>query len=357
MPIYRRISFASLFRFLCLLTTLSMCIYWCYKFSMNEEKSVINYKTFSVTSPDAIFPTLSLCFENPFLKSRLAEYGTDEKEYLSFLSGNYFDEKMLGIDYNMVTKKITDYIKGYEIYFNNFTRMDFSSIMVDERKESWISNNFNGLIQIGRTGFFRCFSFDIPKIKDLRIFRVKLSNEMFRNGVRPTSLSFMTYLHLPNQFLVPSFNYKWTWPKRSKYEWYRTRIIVRSFEVERRRNAKGSDCSESWKNYDDWVFNRLYEEIGCRSPYHIRKKGSKMCESKDKIHRSYFHYQRPTFADRKYPKPCLTMENVRMEFDETFGNDWTIGNETIGNVTNGYSEFLIGIYFHVDSYKEILNTR
>ena len=345
---YRKISFESLFRFLCLLTTLSMCIYWCYKFSMNEEKSVINYKTFSVTSPDAIFPTLSFCLENPFLTDRLAEHGTDEVEYLSFLSGNYFDQKMLSIDYNMVTTNITDYVKGYEIYFNNFTRMSFNSKMVDERKESWISNNFNGLILVGRTGFFKCFSFNIPKIEDLQIFRIRLSNEMFRNGVRPTEISFTTYLHLPNQFLIPTFNYKWTWPKRSKYEWYKTRFIVRSFEVDRRRNAKGIVCNENWKTFDDWMFNRLEEETGCRSPYHSYKKETKMCESKDQIRRSFFHYQKPTFADRKYSKPCLSMENVRMEFDET---------GSVGNATEGYSEFLVGIYFYIDSYKEILNTR
>ena len=327
---------------------IDVCTFWCYKFSMNEQKSVINYKTFSVTSPDAIFPTLSFCLENPFLKDRLAEYGTDEEKYLSFLSGNYFDEKMLSIDYNMVTTNITNYVKGYEIYFNNFTRRNFSLEMVDERKESWISNTFNGLILVGRAAFFKCFSFHIPKINDLQIFRIRLSNKMFRDGVRPTEVRYTTYLHLPNQILVPTFNYKWTWPKRSKYDWYSTRFIVRSFEVDRRQNAKGNVCSESWKTYDDWVLNRLKEEIGCRSPYHIYKKGTKMCKSKDQIRRSYFHTQKPTFADRKYPKPCLTMENVHMEFDET---------SSVGNATKGYSESLVGIYFYLDSYKEILNTR
>ena len=67
-------------------------------------------------------------------RDRLAEHGTDEVEYLSFLSGNYYDQKMLSIDYNMVTTNITNYVKGYEIYFNNFTRMSFNSKMVDERK-------------------------------------------------------------------------------------------------------------------------------------------------------------------------------------------------------------------------------
>ena len=83
----------KLFRLLCLLTAISMSIYWCYKFSLDEGTSAINYRKFSLLSEDPIVPTLTLCFKNPFLRDRLTDLGTNEDSYLSFLAGKSFDEK------------------------------------------------------------------------------------------------------------------------------------------------------------------------------------------------------------------------------------------------------------------------
>ena len=100
----------KLFKLVCLLITISMSIYWCYKFSLNEGTSAVHYRKFSLTAKDPVIPTLSLCFENPFLQDRLTEFGTKEESYLSFLDGNSFDKKILNIDFNSVTMNITDYI-------------------------------------------------------------------------------------------------------------------------------------------------------------------------------------------------------------------------------------------------------
>ena len=163
-------SIIRIFRILCLLTALSLCTYWIYKFHLNEETSVVNYKRFSPESGVDIVPTMSLCFDNPFLKNRLAEYGTDQDAYLSFLEGKSFDEKMLEIDYNYVTLNITNYIKEYQIFFKNKSSMKISLASMQHETDIYTSNNFNGYIRGSYTAFYKCFSLEIPNMKDLQYY-------------------------------------------------------------------------------------------------------------------------------------------------------------------------------------------
>ena len=71
-----------------------------------------------------------------------------------------------------------------------------------------------------------------------------------------------------------------------------------------------------------------------------------MCQSQDLIRRSYFY--RGVVADGKYPKPCTTMESVRMDIMETKSKEIA---------KKEYGQFWIGIYFYLDSYKEIVHVR
>ena len=336
----------KIFRFLCLLTAISLCTYWFYKFQLNEGTSVVNFKKFSPESRVDNIPTISLCFDNPVLNDSLAEYGTDQDDYLSFLEGKSFNEKMLKIDYNYVTLNITNYIKEYQIFFKNGSSVKISQALMQHKTDIYTSNSFNGYILGAYTAFYKCFSLEIPNMKDLMIFRMLVSNEIFRDGLRPVKYKFKTYLHLPQHFLMPGYDYKWTWDYMSRKSIYKTRFIVRSYEIDRKRNTNENFCYENWNNYDTWVLKQFENEVGCRSPYTLNDGSQKMCKSQDEFRRSYFY--RGIVADGKYPKPCSTMESVRMEFMESKGEDVT--NEQ-------YGHFWFGIYFYLDSYKEIVHIR
>ena len=116
------------FAILCGLVTLSLCSYWCYQFSRNEDLTVVQYKEFKGTK-EGIFPTASFCLGDNFvlLKEKLDQYDVNETSYLSFLKGNLFDNKMLSINFSYVTIDITDYIKGYRLYFKNGSSISFHS--------------------------------------------------------------------------------------------------------------------------------------------------------------------------------------------------------------------------------------
>ena len=340
-----------LFRILCSLTTISLCIYWCYQFSLNEGSSEINYKKISPELDDAVLPSLSLCLENPFLNYRLAEFGTNNISYLSFLNGTSFDKKMLRIDFNSVTTNITDHIKEFRIYFKNGTDKKYN------KEAFWISNNFNGFM-FGQ--FYKCFSLQIPKTQNLTIFRVRLSNTIFNttdlDGIRPTKW-FTTWIHLSQHFLVPSNYDKWVWDEKGKQSFYNTRFIVRSYEFYRKRSTSQNNCCENWQNFDAWVLRRFEKQVGCRSPYQTSNKIHRMCDSQDQIRR-FFDYQ-AMIADGIYQMPCNTMENIIVDFLETIDGESEAveSQDKLLNDNKGFGYFWIGIGFYASSYKEVINKR
>ena len=330
------------FTFCCILATVFLCSYWCYKFTLNEDLSVISYKEFHKTDDD-IFPTLSLCLGNPVLEERLAEYGFNKTSYLDFLSGKLFDKEMLNINYTYVTQNIVDYIKGYRIYFRNRTRIKIDSGLSLQEKEKLTFNTFNGF---GHSVFTKCFGLVIPQTKDMRIFRILLSNEFFPNSVRPAYVLFRTRVHFPKQFLVSKHTEKSVWPSTLKFGRYKTRINIVSAEDVRNRNKKGNVCRESWKDYDDWIVKLYKQDAGCTNPYQYQNIGQLNCNTKEEMQHSMF---RQSIVEReKYPKPCKALHNVRIEYVENLIE--TINGENVG-------DFWFSIEYPSNSFKEIINTR
>ena len=46
-----------------------MVAYWCYEFGLNEDLSIVTYSE-STEGKDKIYPTMSMCLQNPFKKHR-----------------------------------------------------------------------------------------------------------------------------------------------------------------------------------------------------------------------------------------------------------------------------------------------
>ncbi len=84
-------------------------------FSASKIMKITNH--YFTGTKDDVFPTASFCLGNQFLKAKLDEYGIDETSYLAFLSRTSFAKEMLNINFSYVTMDITNYIKGYQIYF------------------------------------------------------------------------------------------------------------------------------------------------------------------------------------------------------------------------------------------------
>ena len=330
------------FAFLCVLTTFVMAMYWCCKFSLNEDLSVVSYRNFYEKEND-IHPTISMCLRKPFVRSRLAEYGVNESAYLAFLEGKYFSEEMLSIDFNRVTIDIVDHIKNYLIALSNGTYITSDTGLSIQDKKSIVHISFIGL---HNSNFVKCFALNIPKMDNLEFFRVLLSNNIFQNGIRPTYAEFVTFVHLPHQFLLSGSTETWIWPYRTRNESYKMRSLVKGVTVETKRSKKDNTCNEHWKEYDDWIIKRHKNRTRCNSPYEKQDETLPLCNTQRLMLDTLI--TSAIVETKKYEKPCRTMEGIHIKNLES--NMKKIENESVG-------EFWFSIGFLDHRFKDIRQTR
>ena len=301
------------FRVLCVLTTLVMCAYWGHKFTLNKDYSVITYKKFDGEVGD-IHPTISFCLKNPFLKNRLAGYGVNISSYLSFLKGHHFAESMLNIDYNNVTIDISDYIKGYRIYFRNGSINKFDSGLSKKEKKTLTFVSFNGIS--GYQGhFMKCFALNMPKSRDLYIFRILLSNSVFPNSTRPLYNGLRIYFHLPQQFLLSHSWMMWLWPYRASNEYYKMRFLIENVTIMKKRNKSDAKCNQFENNYDDWVIGRHKDKTTCNNPYQKMDERLPMCTNQELMRKGLFDTL--TAEKLKLEKPCKMIQAVEWKHVES----------------------------------------
>ena len=333
-----------IFRIFCFLTTMGLCAFWVYRFSLNEDYSIITYRKFIEKESDT-YPTISFCLRDPFLKNRLAEYGTNVSSYLKFLKGDYLTEDMLSIDYKNVTIDIADYVKGYRLYFRNGSITKLDSGLNREEKESLTYISYSGFSGYSNH-FSKCFALNIPSIHDLYIFRILLSNSVFPNGIRPSYKGLRIYFHIPQQFLLSESWKMWVWPNRASKESYKMRFLIKSITIMRKRNKDEQKCNQHENDYDDWVIRVHKNRTKCNNPYQKLNDMLPMCTTQEMIRKSYFN---DLIAEREnLEKPCRTMQALEVKHLESNTN--TPDGENIG-------EFWLSATFSIPTFKEIEQRR
>ena len=76
--------FTLLFHAICVTGSLLLSAFWLYQFCLNKDISLLEYKEFYETHED-VFPTISLCFTNPFVTDKLNQHGINESFFVSYL--------------------------------------------------------------------------------------------------------------------------------------------------------------------------------------------------------------------------------------------------------------------------------
>ena len=127
---YKR-TLLRLFYIHCLLAA-SGLICWClYKYTKDEDVSLVNYKRYH-SKENSIYPSLTLCFNNPFLNEKLQSIGEgiNTTTYSKFLEGLHWDERLLNIDYDNVTIDLDKYLDGVRVVLANGSVYDLSLIHI-----------------------------------------------------------------------------------------------------------------------------------------------------------------------------------------------------------------------------------
>ena len=255
---------------------------------------------------------------------------------------------MSAIDFDHVTIDIAEHIKGYRIFFRNGTAARFDTRLNFNTKKSLTHVSFSGFAGFTNQ-FIKCYALTIPKIGNLKSFRILVSNNLFPNGTRPIFLEFITFVHLPHQFLISVSTLgteRFSWPPRMNNESYGLSVMISGITIETKRNKRDNTCNNHWQDYDNLVLMRHMEEAKCNIPYQKQIKELPMCYNQSLMQQALFHSR--ILILKNYEKPCKTMEDVRIEHLERPVK--TTEGEPLG-------DFWIGTVFPSTKFKEIKQAR
>ena len=242
---------------LCLCATVGLSIYSILRYCKNEDVTLVQISKYH-SSEDMIYPSISICIMPPFLENKFDKYkedGINVSSYTQFLQGDYWDERMLSIDYDNVTVSFVD----------NFLH---SSCMTQNEN---ICVNWNPIFYVSfRSSNRKCITIDAPYTEKelLSYFGLTISNDIFPNGARSPENLIRTYLHFPGQRFAGYYTAKAEWESRdNKTKSYDMYFYVKNVNVISRRNKPQEPCVENWRNFDDYVMNHMMLQTNCR-PVH-----------------------------------------------------------------------------------------
>ena len=96
---------------LCLCATIGLSVYSMSRYCKNEDVTLVQISQYH-SSADKIYPTISICISPPFLIKEFESHKDNMiniSSYKEFLRGNYWDDRMLDIDYDNFTVSFEEY--------------------------------------------------------------------------------------------------------------------------------------------------------------------------------------------------------------------------------------------------------
>ena len=249
---------------------------WCFhKFQADKDVSHVNYRRFH-DSIDSIYPSLTLCFNNPYLKKKLNEAGDgiNITTYVNFLEGKYWDDRMLNIDYDDVTIDLDEYLDFAEITLENGSKSIFHG-----KKLYYVSQ---------RSPLMKCYSFDVPYLPDIGIefLAIRIKNSIFPFGFRPPQHDFdpsrgrffggfQVTFNYPRQIFRSGFANKWRWNLLDdngtldvmQKKWVGMNFEVKNVETLKRRPKSSQPCNDAWRNDDEEIIQKIIAAVKCKPPF------------------------------------------------------------------------------------------
>ena len=302
--------FNTIFTISCITLTLAMSGFWLYKFALNEDLCTLDYKYY-YESKDDVYPSMSLCFKNPFT-TKITNGSDEVHKHLieSYLSGK-LAFKTPKSNHGNITFNLNEYLVEYWVMWRNASHNSYKPSEYNWRAPYVSYRGF------WSENFYKCFSIEIPD-QDIQEVSVLLSNEVFPKAIRPTHWGFLVIFHYPNQLLLPSAAMRYIWTTQSNQNDYEMRFYAENLEIFRRRK----NCHFNWTNYDNEVIDYHMNRIGCRPFYHVSKYDLPVCTDKKRIQEIASILSLD--SNHEFPPPCKAMEkiNFNYEINELRGSDW-----------------------------------
>ena len=300
--------FLNCFKLLCIITASIMVGYWIYKYSSNEDISIIEYKSFKEFDSLSL-PAMSICISKPFLiKNGTLDNNRNVKieSYLKYLRGdNGLYQNYQNVSYEQVSIDILDYldvIKVYQKLSDKQIGWNFTCSNPNDCPFVRFKNNFNGFFD---DSLFKCFEMKvkIQYSKSVRFVILEIKKK-FEDVVRQSKGIFVRFSY-PGQLLLDFTADQLLWRNRNITKTFTT-FKLASIEMLQRRNKRNKICLSNSKSYDDLKQKDIIEKVGCKAPYHNLNIDTPICKDSTKLAK----FDGVDMERGNFPPPCEEIPQV-----------------------------------------------
>ena len=299
----------SFFKLVCILTTMSLVSWCCYEFNKNEDVCEVSFKKFH-EDKENIYPDLFFQLPNRFDETALKTYENsfNDKTYRNFLSGGLdWNDKMLDVDFNKVSMRLTDYM--------------IENCFYKSPHDAMIKNCTEHLI-IKRTDNFGDAQFRLHVPAGVPMFTaiIKLKSSIFHDGVRPGNGEFLIFFAYPKQLYQALSSAFYIWPLRTKEfsKNYIMKFVLKSMDVLRRRKKKDDDCFDK-DDYDGKIEGTIIEKFGCRPVTWGANRSEPLCTDRkilNEIQAEDSDQLLRLTTNKTYLEPCRTIKKFQIDYVE-----------------------------------------
>ena len=325
-----------------------------------DDLTTVLYKTFHQDEID-VYPNIGFCFSNSLIEEKLNNYqitvpnkskrnvSSLKHLYSDFLSGNYWDQDMLRIDYDDVTKNIDDYLMRYVVDY----RLRGEPITIYDATDGSIHNSQTEETEMLRTKqkrrmiphvselslwSYKCVSIDIPFLKNRMCSSafVDFKPGIFSDGIRPSGVQFNLrndefrfVPHYPKQLIRSLLQGESRWPvqQKNRYEAYYSSFNMRGVEILQHRNKFNKPCNKGIPDNDEQMIQFVTNKIGCKPPFWNSTSEMPLCLTKEELQKTTelifqifnsdgnlnsLNYTRP----KNYTQPCRVLQKYQFDFTD-----------------------------------------
>ena len=289
------------FNIACFAAAFGMTLLWICRYVQDRDSVEVDLKPFDF--PIGQYPTLSFCFMNPFIASKLEKYNDNitVDEYKDVLTGkrSYVGNK--DIDFNSVTLNLADFYLGENI---NFTNGSSITHFQQEFPQVTYSGSFDF--------FYKCFGLS-SKFKEVDAISFEFNSSAYENGIRPLGeKSIFVIFHLPKQFVLGGHFYKHRWPTRKERKEHIMSFSLLQVEILKRRNKEKDPCISDDLNFDQIILDDHLNNIGCKGPHQKTSQRLNICSSTEKMNEANFDL----VVKKKMKKACTSASTLGFNYHE-----------------------------------------
>ena len=257
--------------------------YWVYKFCMNEDITVIEYKTLR-NADNAVFPEFSICFARPFLNEKLRQAGGQltKENYIEYLKGDATNnETYMNIKYEEITFDLFDYLHR----INVVTRAgrNLTGYGCTNRQSCHLLNlkhTYDGFDITGSI-FFRCFGIEIKRSRIKDVFSINMSFKKTLEIILAELEGVYALFNHPGQLRLRTSSGKPIWKNSDDNKAFEN-FDIKSYELLKKRKKRTNPCYDGTLSYDDMLLRQQIEMVGCRTPYQKINENFPLCTTQMK---------------------------------------------------------------------------